>query len=373
MEKILLIHIFIIVLAVSLAQIGTRAKRKNISGSGANYAYFMSFLVLFFFIGFRVSLGTDWNNYEIIFNSEYQQNFSFGESREIGFLLLISFLKSLDLEFQSFIIVTSFFILLLFFFSYRKCYYLLPFGVFVFFMDWGYPVVINTIRQGIALMAVLNATLYIDSNEKHAGKKFLFYILLGFLFHYTILIFLPFYYVGKLKLSMVSLLSIIVIVFVLSQLIIIPTYEEAITLVDKYDHYMNNSAVYNEKSSFGLGAILVLLIRFAPLSIYTYVKKHHSNLQKYYVLYFIGLGLYYSFYQFLLITRVTFFFQFMELFVLAYFIYFLFVEKKQYRVIGVVYVFLMVFNYVFTFREFLTNHLVSNKCTLLFMDFYCRL
>lgn len=337
-----------------------------------NAWYILSFLLISMFLASRTYLGRDWDNYYRIYSNVNQQEFIFGESREIGFLILVRLLRFFDAEFQTFIIATSFLTLFLFYISYKNYYFLLPFGIFVFFIDWGYPVVINTIRQGIALMAFLNASLYIDSSEKNAGRKFLAFMLFGLLFHYTILMFLPFYYIGKLKLNLFFFSCVLIFAFVLCFFIILPIYEETITLVDKYEHYADASYIVNEKSSFGLGAILVLLIRLAPLSVYSYVRKNHPSLLKFFVLYFIGLSAYYGFYKFMLITRVTFYLQFMALIVMSYFIYYLFLEKKKFRILGIGYVFLILFNYVYTFNDFLKDQLVSNRFSLLFMDFYFK-
>lgn len=369
MVPILLLHITVVLLAFVLAQLGTRNCDTEVFRR-FNIAYITSFLILLVFLGCRVSLGRDWLTYESIFSSNIQQEFMMGESREIGFLLLVQFLRFFDLEFQSFIFVTSFFILLLFYSSYRKFYFLLPFGIFVFFTDWGYTVTINTIRQGIALMAFLNASLYIDSTEKRAGAKFLFFVFIGFLFHYSILAFLPFYYIGRLKIGIVSFLTICLAIAIVSFFLIMPLYEDAITMVDKYEHYNDASYIVNENSSFGIGATLVLFIRLCPLLIYEYIRKNDSSFLKFFVLYYIGLSVYYGFFKFMLITRVTFYLQFFELFVMAYFIYYLFVEKKHLRLFGLGYVFLILFNYVYTFQDFLVDQLVSSEFSLMFIDFY---
>lgn len=369
MTSILLLHVLVVLLAIILSQIGVGSIETTVFRR-FNIAYISSFFILLAFLGCRVFLGRDWLTYESIFTSNFQQEFMMGESREIGFLLLVQSLRFFDLDFQSFIFVTSFLMLLLFYTSYRKFYFLLPFGIFVFFTNWGYTVTINTIRQGIALMAFLNASLYIDSEEKHAGAKFLASVFIGFLFHYSILAFLPFYYIGRLKINIGFFLTICISIAIVSLFLIMPLYEDTISMVDKYEHYADASYIVNENSSFGLGAILVLIIRLGPLFIYEYIRKYHPTFLKFFVLYYIGLSVYYGFFKFMLITRVTFYLQFFELFVMSYFIYYLFVEKKQYRIIGLGYIFLMLFNYVYTFKDFLADQLVSSRFSLMFMDFY---
>lgn len=373
MIQVLLLHLTVIILAMTFAKVGVHNNRRFGVNFKLNEGYLISFFILVMFLGFRVGVGRDIENYERIYTSIFQQDFSLGESREFGFLALVSFLRSLDLNFQFFVLSTTFLMLFLFYISYRKFYYLLPLAIFVFFTDWGYTVTINTIRQGIALMAFLNATLYIDSHDKHSAWKFLFFMGVGLLFHYSILIFLPFYYIGRLKLKTIYFIMGCLLIFSLSIFVIMPLYEDTISIIDKYESYANDTNIVNKESSFGLGAMLVLLIRLAPISIYAYVKKNNPAFLKYFVLYFIGLSLYYSFYKFMLITRVTFYLQFMELFVISYFIYFLFVEKKKYRLVGVGYVAAILFNYIYTFQDFLADQLASNRFSLMFMDYYYKL
>lgn len=364
---VLTLHLAVIAIAIFFAYIGTKKdynKTRKIS-----YGVLASFLILFVFLGFRVNLGRDWINYQRIFDAVNQQHFLFGKSREYGFLFLVSFLKEMELDFQAFIIVSSLLMLLLFFLAFRKYVFLLPFAIFVFFMDWGYPVVINTIRQGIALMAFLNAISYIDNREENANRKFCFFLCIGVLFHYSILLMLPFYYIAKIKLDFFNFLILLFFVFALSFLVIIPLYENTMILMEKYQSYRGASYIYNESTSFGLGATLVLLIRLAPLSIYDYVRREKPEMLKYYVLYFIGLSVYYGFYKFLLITRITFYFQFIGLFVIAFFLYFVFQIKKKYRLLGIGYVSVILFNYIYTFNDFLIDQVRSATFSIMFMDF----
>lgn len=371
MLLILSIHIIVAFFAIMFAQIG--CKHNGPKGHlKLNHGYVVSFLILLLFLGFRESLGLDLMGYERILSSNTQQDFVFGESREIGFLLMIDALKALDADFQVFIFLTSFITLFLFYFSYRKLYYLLPFAIFVFFTDWGYTAVINTIRQGIAMMAFLNASLFIDSKEKRAGLKFITFIAIGLLFHYTILFFIPFYYLGKIKLNFTPFIMCLLGFYLIANFIVMPLYEDTIALIDKYQNYATANHVVNTKSTFGLGAIFLLLIRLAPLSIYSYVKKETPFLLKFYVLYYIGVVLYCCTYQYMLIIRITLYLQFMGMFVIAYFLYYLLVLKKQFRMYGLVYIMLTLFNYIYTFKDFLIGQVVSPNISLMFIDFYFK-
>lgn len=372
MISILLFHIFVALITMSFAQIGVKIDEKTNSQHKLNYGCLVSFFILLFFLGGRTFVGKDWFHYEDVFISPWQRDFIAGESTEFGFLLLNNFLRSSGASFQSLIFLTSFLTLFFFYIFFRKCYYLLPFGIFIFFVDWGYPVVINTIRQGIALMVFLNAALYIDSDEKHSAIKFLFFVLLGLLFHYTILLFIPFFFIGRLKIHVSKFLAICIMVFLLSIIFVLPAFEETLAIVDKYESYIDSNQMVNDKSTFGLGATLVLIIRLAPLLVYEHVRKAHPELLKYFVLYYLGLSVYYGFYNYLLIIRITFYLQFFALLVLSYFLYYLFVERKDYRLIGIAYVSVILFNYIYTFKGFLLDQVVNSNFSLMFMDFYFK-
>lgn len=373
MESIALLHIFVVSLAIIFAQIGVNENKRKHVDFNWNFGYLVSFLILLLFLGFRESLGKDLVSYEKIYTANIQQDFIVGESRELGFLLLINFLRFLNLDFQAFIFSTSLLMLFLLYVSFRKFYYLLPLGIFIFFMDWGYAVTINTIRQGIALMAFLNASLYVDSKEKRAGLKFLFFIFCGALFHYSILFFLPFYYIGRLKLSTTQFLIFCISIFIFSFFLIRPIAQDALMFIEKYEAHLNNPDRFDEEHTFRLGATLVLFIRCAPVLIYNYTKKV-SFLQKYYVLYFTGLSVYYGFFGSLLVTRFTFYLQFFELFVIPFFLYYLFVIRKQffYRMCGVIYTSLMIFLFFYKFNDFLIDQLNTQRFSLMFIDFYFK-
>ena len=332
-----------------------------------NVGYFASFLILLAFIGFRVYLGRDWFNYLDIYNENYEQVFSFSESFELGFLLIVGFLKSIDADFQYFIFITSLITLLLFYKSFRKCYFLLPIGILIFFVGWAYPVVINTIRQGIAILALMCAVSYLDDDEKWSGLKYLFFIGIGILFHYTILLFLPCYYIKKIRLDQNNLILICILVYVVASFVLLPLFTDLLSMFSKYDVYSPDS-YHSENITFGLGAILLLVLRVAPLLVYDYIRESWPPAAKYFVLYYLGLSVYYVFFRYLLITRLTFYLQFYELIVISLFIYLMFTSSKEYKLLGAGYVLLFLFNFVYTFGDFLKDQLVSQEYSLLFMN-----
>ncbi len=374
MDEVLVLHFVIIIVACCFAQLGVRTGRTGNARIRVNYGIIISFVILLVFLGLRESLGKDLVNYEKIYSSPLQQEFSFGESREIGFLFLIKVLNFLDFDFQSFVFVTSFIMLLLLYTSYRKFFYILPFGLLVYFVDWGYPVTINTVRQGIALMAFLNASLYINSNERFAFLKFLSFVIIGCLFHYSILAFIPCYFIGRLKLKMIYFLFLCLIIFIISFFLISNIFEDTLSVVEKYEKYVNDPSRFEEEHTFGFGATLVLLLRLSPILIYNHIKRNFPSFLSFFVLYFIGLSIYYGFFYLLLVTRFTFYLQFFELFTIAFFLHFLLKKRRPiwFKLCGVTYISLLVFVYVYKFRDFLLDQVTSSHFSLMFIDFSMR-
>lgn len=369
MVTVLLIHLLVMGLAMFFAFLGVKRNMQvSTDRFRLNMGYIISFLLLFQFLASRVNLGRDWDNYMELYTNDYQQDYSFSESIEFGFLFILKILKQFDADFQWLIIITSFLTLLLFFESFRKCYYLLPLGIFVFFTQWGYPVVINTIRQGIAILSFMCAVSYMGESGIKAFLKYLGFIMIGSLFHYTILLFLPVYFVGKVRLGLIQLLLVPITAYILSFFIIIPLFQDVLTFFSKYSYSVNS--YYSDKTTFGLGASLVLIIRLLPLVVYNQVTKNYPIFAKYFILYYFGLGVYYAFFKFLMIVRITFYLQFLELILIPLFLYISFSKIKHFRLYGLISLLFTFVYYFYTFGDFLEDQLVSNEFSLMFMDFH---
>lgn len=369
MVWVLALHLIVLLLAMLFAIVGVRKNRRITRvRMVSNIWYVISFLLLFFFLASRVNLGRDWNNYLDLYRDALYIPFSFSESFEFGFLIILKFLRSLNADFQWFIIISSLITLLLFYRSFRKFYYLLPYGILIFFTQWGYPVAINTIRQAIAIFAFMCAVTYIGSTEKHALLKYLSFIFIGCLFHYTVLLFIPVYWVRRFNLTLPQLLVAIGIVFILSFFLIAPLFNDVLALFAKYSYSMDS--YYSKTATFGLGASIVLAARIFPLLVYPYVRKRFPRYSKYYLLYYIGLAVYYAFFKYLMIVRVTFYFQFLEMVVMSLFLYITLHKAKKYGMCNVAFLVLNFVYYFYTFRDFLADQLVSSDFSLMLMNFH---
>lgn len=367
------LHLIVIFFACLFAAIGVQQnKRKRYKTMQINAGYVISFLLVAVFLASRYYLGRDWDNYYRIFSSVYQQEFEFGESRELGFLLLVRALNAAGLEFHSFISITAVFTSILFYSAFRKQYALLPIAIFFFFVGQEYSMVINTIRQGIAVFCFLNALTYID-DEKRPFLKFMIFVLIGALFHYSILVFVPFYWVAKIKFNPFVLFGVCAVLFAFCFFFLMDIYGDVLLAIPKYYSYIGDDHVFADDSTFGLGAILLLTLRVVPLFFYQSVVKEFPQSRKYFILYAFGISIYYSFYKFLLITRFTFYLQFCELFVFSFLMIYMWRNKNIIlKVSSLGYLALTLFNFVYLFKDFLEDQLVRNNFSIMFMDFTFR-
>lgn len=369
----LFLHLIVIFFSCVFAAIGVQQnQRKGYKTMKINAGYILSFLLVAIFLASRTYLGRDWDNYYRIFSSVYQQEFEFGESRELGFLLLVRLLNSLGLEFHSFISITAILTTVLFYMAFRKQYALLPIAIFFFFVGQEYSMVINTIRQGIAVFCFLNALNYIE-DEKRPFLKYMVFILIGALFHYSILVFIPFYWVAKIKFNPYVLYGVCAALFAFCFFFLMDIYGDVLLAIPKYSGYIGDDHVFADNSTFGLGAILLLTLRIVPLFFYQPVVKRYPQSRKYFILYALGISIYYSFYKFLLITRFTFYLQFCELFVFSFLILYWWHSKNVFtKVFTIGYLGLTLFNFIYLFKDFLEDQLVRNNFSIMFMDFTFR-
>lgn len=149
----------------------------------SKFNFFISFLLLFFVVGF-ITNTPDWAMYEYFFN-KVEQN------REPMFYFLKLIIKSYNGNFENLHMLNTFLtslFLILFISRFTKNIFLvlllfLP-SVFVFYT--------SQIRYYLAFSIIINSFYYFEIKQKRTLGLILF--LISFLSHYSMLLFLPFYY-----------------------------------------------------------------------------------------------------------------------------------------------------------------------------------
>lgn len=362
----LIFHLLIIFLSVFFARKGVKKNNVESGKFSLNAWYIASFATLLCFIGGREFVGRDWFNYQDIYEMNTQMAFILGETREFGFLFLIKYLNQFNCDFSVFIFLISALTLVLFYLPFRKSYYLLPYAIFFFFVGISYTTTINTIRQAVALFCFFNILACADE-WKENWKQIAFFAVLGFSFHYTLILALPFVLLFNRQWTTRKMLVIICSTFIASFLFFSVFSNYVLNYMPKYDSYLSDDSIIAKNSTFGLGASLLLVLRLLPAFSYGRIKEHFPSFQGFYILYYIGLAIYYSSYKYLLIVRFTFYFQVFEIVVFSIFVYVLFKKKNSLFALG--YIVLWFFNYIYLYGDFVEDQILSNKFSLFFLEF----
>jgi len=381
MTELTLIYFFTFSIVVLLSYLGVKENNKEVSNDGKlkwNIYYFLSFALITIFLGTRDGVGVDFFSYKDGFENG-SQLFEFGESTELGQIWITDILHFLNLDYHSFFIVTSFITVLLLFNSFKNFYYLLPTGIFIFFVGGMYNFDINGIRQGIAMMAFFNALRFINWE---GGKKkiledifwFSFYIVLGALFHYSIFIFIPFIFIlNKKFLSIFNSRNLIVIVF-LGFFFNSVSYLEvfANTFADifpKYEYYTDLDLM-TEVGGFHLGAIFILIANLIPLIYYNKIKNEFPESAKYFVLYALGTGLMYAFSEYMVVGRAILYLSLCNIFVFSYSIqYFKSLGKYilSYRILSISIIAFYIVLFIYSIPKFIEVQIVENDYSFWFI------
>lgn len=274
-------------------------------------------LFLLFIGGFRWKTGNDWYNYEIMFNKLGDLKDLFTNTKayieyysdiELGYRILNSIIKSIGLGFQSILLLTNLFLMytLYYFIKKHSKKYMLSLLLYysIFFLHFN----MSLIRQGIALsFFMISIDMIMDQNL----LKFLITVLIGALFHISILIVIPVYFLRTIKISKGNLLIILFVSYIIRILnisissmifFILPDF-----ITSDLVHYINT---YQNVSFFTFGNLERFIM--AIVLIFTYEKLVKINKDN--ILYF-NIYIIYLLFNLLLfenigiLTRIRFYFQ----------------------------------------------------------------
>ncbi|MBG6109858.1 hypothetical protein IWX84_000719 [Flavobacterium sp. CG_9.10] len=184
--------------------------------------FFIFWFVVVFFIGFRYKMANDWYNYNTIIRgiepfwdvlSGNATNFQAEKGIEYGFKILISLINMVfDPETSSSlqaltVLVSVFCYTVLFYVTWKedtityKFLFLATFISFTMFREF------DILRQSIAFYIFLLSIKYINNSF----FKFFLLNVLGSLFHVSALIFIPLYFVFKIKFSRIFILLLLLL------------------------------------------------------------------------------------------------------------------------------------------------------------------
>jgi len=382
MIELIIILFFTFFVVILFSQFGVIVNERDINSNGEfrwNRYYFVSFIILTLFIGTREGVGRDFYTYIENYYTE-GQIFEAIESREFGYIWLSNILHFFNLDYHSFFLATSFITVLLLFNSFKNFYQLLPIGILLFFIGGMFGFVINGVRQGIAMMAFYNALRFIswDEVKKNELEKFFwfsFYIAVGALFHYSIIAFIPFYFIlQKRFLSLFNplILSIIVIsgFFINANSFLANFSNSVVKLISLFKNRSDLTSNILELGGFHIGAFFILLVNLAPFLFFNKVTKESPAARLYFVLFAIGTGLMYAFSQYLLIHRIILYLSFCSIFVYPY-TYFYFKRQSQqnfnYLFLNISILSFLLVKFIYSLPEFMESDILKNNFSLWFI------
>lgn len=187
--------------------------------------YFVLLLTLVFVMsdGLRWQMGTDWESYKDNFEFIYEK---FTPGFDIGFEYYTLAIRSIIDNYSFYLLINSTLIFIVLFFFFRK----LGDNYFIGFF-YSFSILIwysGSMRQLLSLSFLCFSIKYIYN------RNFLFYsilILLGALFHYSMLFCLPFYFLYKIKFEIYILIFVVLIltIFLIKDYIIL--FENFLTIL----------------------------------------------------------------------------------------------------------------------------------------------
>lgn len=212
-------------------------------------------LMIVLMVGLRGIIGADTYRYYLLYMNTPELdnmtwNYLMGNYIEPGYILLNSFVKTLGIGFYGALILSSLITMinLYRFFNYFSKYFF--YSLTFYYIRWLFLKDFNQIRNGIASSFLLVSFIFLKEKKY---KKFIFIILLGSLFHKTIIIgltlplFLTFF--NNKKYQYIILIICFILPFINMKkylnLIFIPIFgSESVYLTGIYSTKENNLAAY---------------------------------------------------------------------------------------------------------------------------------
>jgi len=275
--------------------------------------------------------GTDYIHY---YNCYYAEHNIF-EVLKYGFVqtqfdllynLMVSIFRTLNIPFSLFIVCINVIILILYhrFFKYFSESKIL--SLLLLYMLYGIVFIESALRQGIAIAILLGICL--PAYKEKNIRDLLLGIIIAFLFHKSSIIFsitlLTIFYIFVIKKQEVIKINkkILFLIFIIFLLINFFPYQMIFSPFASQNDIAFKIVYYFSTSRISIFAFLLRIIYLLFFSYILYYKK--INIMKcgneIYFLYLMGIFLYFMFFRFSILSRVTVYFEILEIVIFANFI-----------------------------------------------------
>lgn len=327
------IYITLIVLSVFFAwQAGNVATRKN-KQVWTTLPFYLLMVTFSFIVGTRYNVGMDYPQYQEII--ELGESHYYYERLEFMNRLLVDVTDSLGLKFYWWFIIIAFvqifFIAISVKDNYKKAF---PWIILCFFM-LNMSFYLNGVRQGTALSCFVCACSFIKDRKLY---HYLVAILIGFMFHKSIIIWLPMYWIVNkeflkdIKIQyIIFFCSIIILPILISKIINIATpILSAIGYGSQVDNFTTGQVGVISVGS-GLGVALRYIRWIVIIAYYNKLKGFigKESFVPLYNLFFIGIILDAATMNIVNLSRMVMYCAIFEIFIFAALLYYMTKTKNQ--------------------------------------------
>ena len=225
-----------------------------VEGRSRVFSIIFVFVVMLIFCGLRNGVGNDYLEYSRNFERISRYELSFSDQRFEPIVYCLAFaMRSLDNKTLYLMFVFSA-ITLFFLFKALLKYRIFLEGLFLY-IALGFMFMMNDqVRQGMALSVFLYALRFVESRDL---IRYCLSLCLGALFHYTIILMLPIFFVTDVKLSRFFTVPTLLITFIVYKLGVF--YELLFNIIRLlpyygrvYASYLESSFIRNEGKGFGI-------------------------------------------------------------------------------------------------------------------------
>jgi transmembrane protein EpsG len=339
------VYCMLLVLVICLLSLNIGKQQKTApeiidKANKLNIEHFAALLLISLVVGLRHEVGVDWAGYKADYEQILGGNVEFSEQyMEVGFYAISKVIASLG----------GTHVILFFCAAFISWYFifncvpvtLLPLTVFYLFADEYFFWSMNGVRQFIAISIFLYSVRFIINRNL---REYLLFIVLAALFHNSVILLIPLYYVpfqvlyNQLLWLVVFVISLLVgqnQLFVSGLQFAFTKVAGVVPLVSTYTRYFDMDKYYADDVSIRLGFVFKMAIALFVLITSGEIVKRYPKTKIYFVLYFIGAVIFNLFYRFQLVGRFNQYFLIMRPVSLAIIIYH-FWSNRKYKIVSIV-------------------------------------
>lgn len=243
--------------------------------------------LLIIFIGIRYDVGKDYPAYELMYY-QYSEKTADGYILEPGYLFIYNLVYNYSGPFYWVTLITGFLQIIFLYWAIKDFKYYV-FSLFLFLtFSGGYIFIVNGMRQGIAACIWLYSLKHISRSNLWL---FSLCIILGGLFHYSLILMFPLYFLLRKVLPYKLYIAGFILAIILSKMHILSSLFLWIISLTPYSRYLeaNSGLVGTASANTGLVFNFINIIGFLILWNYKRLISTYPHHVVYFNLYFIFL------------------------------------------------------------------------------------